>query len=172
MFHLVKRNAVKNQKSYRRCHLLADEIVKQDLPLVFPGVRCQGKSIKGADVYINFRPKAKTVRLKVSTKSATIKQAQQTNKPNKHEKIKKTKIIISIGGNLVMISTLESSMGAGAEMEACLACWFGFVSCQGEITQILSETDAKRPSLPFQTSKLPCGGASVRAGTRKASRST
>ena len=130
MFHLVKRNAVKNQKSYRRSHLLADEIVKQDLPLVFPGVRCQGKSIKGADVHINFRPKAKTVRLKVSTKSETIKQAQQTNKPNKHEQIKKTKIIIFTGGNLVMISTLESSMGAGAEMEACLACWFGFVSCQ------------------------------------------
>ena len=41
-------------------------------------------------------------------------------------------------------------MGAGAEMEACLACWFGFVSCEGQISQILKGRDffgcLKRPS--------------------------
>ena len=45
---------------------------------------------------------------------------KQTNKQNKRG---------IEGEHLVIISTLESSIGAGAEMEACLACGAGFVSC-------------------------------------------
>ena len=70
------------------CHLLADEIVKQNLPLALPGVGCEGKPIKGADVHINFRPEAKIVRNRISYRnSGNNKQTNQRNKPNKWQKL-------------------------------------------------------------------------------------
>ena len=123
------------------CHLLADEIIKQDLPLALPGVRCQGKSIKGASVHVNFRPEANIVWLKVriSTLPGPLTVTGETNKPNKRKKLKKQKEVELESENLVMISTLESSMGAGAEMEACLPSGFGFVSCRAQISRTLME---------------------------------
>ena len=75
------------------CHLLADEIVKQNLPLALPGVGCEGKPIKGADVHINFRPEAKIVRNRISYRnSGNNKQTNQRNKPNKWQKLTTNKL--------------------------------------------------------------------------------
>ena len=66
-------------------HLLANEIIKQDLPLLLPGVCSQGKPVKGAHVNLNFRPGVNIVRLNYIEAGATNpinKQIQQTNKPN------------------------------------------------------------------------------------------
>ena len=61
---------------------------------MLPGVCCQGKTIEGAHIHVNFRPEVDIVRL------------EENGKVMEH---------------LVRISTLESSIGGGAGMEACLA---------------------------------------------------
>ena len=43
-------------------HLLSNEIVKEDLPLLLPGLCSQGKPVKGAHVHLNFRPAVNIVR--------------------------------------------------------------------------------------------------------------
>ena len=75
------------------CHLLADEIVKQNLPLALPGVGCEGKPIKGADIHINFRPEEIIVRNRISHRnSGNKKQTNQTNKPSKRQQLKTNKL--------------------------------------------------------------------------------
>ena len=87
---------------WENCHLLANEVVEENLPLVLPRVRGEGKAVKGARVDVDCRPVADyLVQLGV-------------------EKVGRD--------HLVRISTLESSIGVGAEIEACRACGAGFVS--------------------------------------------